>query len=124
LQKRSFFNDFNLGVVTKKRQIHTNLPVDSTFKAVLVVLKKMKTRIMQAMNNSGSISAYKDWSILSDGEVITISIRPSEFEQGCDIDVRSESAFPKLCDLGVNNRNLNRFERLFRAIEHNPESTR
>jgi hypothetical protein len=123
LRKRSFFYDSKLGIVTKKRQIHTNLPVGSAYNAVFVVLKKMKTRIIQTMDNSGSISAYKGWSILSDGEVMNISISQSEIEQGCDIVVQSSSAFPKLWDLGVNTRNLNRFERSFRAIEHNPDNS-
>jgi hypothetical protein len=106
LRKRSFFYDLTVSVPTRKRQIHTNLGVDYTFKAVLVVLKKMRTRILQAKNNSGSISAYKGWSILSNGELLTIFISQSEGEKGCDIVVQSESAFPRLWDFGINYRNL------------------
>jgi hypothetical protein len=121
LRKRSFFYDFKLGVIARQQQIHTYLPEESTIRAVLAVLRKMKTRIIQLKNDSGSISAYKDWSILSDGELITISISKSEIEQGCEIVFQSESAFPKIWDFGVNRRNLNRFVKMFKAIEHNPD---
>ncbi len=93
-------------------------------KAVFVILKKMKTRIIPSADDPGLISAYKDWSILSDGELITASISQSEIGEGCDIVVSSESAFPKLWDLDVNIENIYRFERLLKDIERNPDRLR
>ena len=120
MRKRSFFYDFNLGVVSKKRQIHLSLPVDSVSKATLVVLEKMRARIFRPLDNSGSISGYKGWSVLSDGEVIAVTISKDEIEDGSNILIQSTSAFPKLWDWGVNNRNLNKFEKLFREIVYRP----
>lgn len=120
MRKRSFFYDFNLGVVAKKRQLHISMPVDSVYKATKVALKKMRARIFRPLDNSGSISAYRGWSLLSDGEVITIIISKDETEDGSYILIQSTSAYPKLWDLGVNNRNLNKFEQLIRELVNRP----
>jgi hypothetical protein len=121
VQKRSFYFDLHIGVFIKKRQIHTNFQADIAIKLILVVLSEMKVRIIKPMNDSNSIYAYKDWSIISNGELLTISIRQSESDHGCDIDIQSESTFPIIYDLGVNNRNLDKFVKLFRETEHKQE---
>jgi hypothetical protein len=121
MRKRSFFYDLHFIEFTKKRQIHSPLPMDATIELVLIVLEKMKTRIIQRAKDPYSFSAYKDWTFLSDGEVITITINNSESGQSCDIAIQSQSAFPKIWDFGVNNRNLNKFEKLFLVNFNNSE---
>jgi hypothetical protein len=120
MRKRTFFSDSSYGVFVKKRQIHSSLSVDYARFAALDILNQMNADILPDMNNSGLISAYKGWSLFSDTLIITISITRSDSGQGCDLVVQSESANPTpLWDGGVNNRNLNKFEKLFRTIDHN-----
>ena len=118
MRKRTFFSDSGFGVFVKTRQIHSSLAENLARDVVLNVLNEMNAGILPDMNHSGLISAYKGWSIFSDTLIITISITPSESGQGCDLVVQSESANPTpLWDLGVNNRNLNKFEKLFKTKE-------
>ena len=122
MRKRSFFYDINFGTPTKNRVFQINMPFDTAFQAVLDILKKMKTNIIHDIKDSGSIIAYKGWGLISDGEVITVSVTRSETENGCEILVQSESAFAKPFDLGVNDKNLDKFEVLLRALEENADN--
>lgn len=115
----SFLFNLNSRRPPQGKQVHSELPFDAAFEQAIDVLKKMKITIGQADRNSGSITAYKGWSTRSDGEVIRLSIKPSETTPGCDISIQSESA-ARTFDMGVNDANVEQFERLFREMEGRP----
>lgn len=97
----------------KNRRLDTDLSPEETFDQSLQVLEEMKFKVVIKDRYAGLIRAFKRWRLISSGDFISITIKALENGKGAEILVEGELAFGAVFDFGVNNRNIDLFEKLF-----------